>query len=40
MHLPEQTPSLLTKNEKVKDPEIVANGLQYYPTITENLNLP
>jgi hypothetical protein len=36
----EQIPSLLISNEKVKDPEEIANAFNtYFLTITENLKL-
>jgi hypothetical protein len=40
LHLTEQTPSLLTNNEKVKGPKTVANAFNnVFLTITESLNL-
>jgi hypothetical protein len=40
MHLSVQSPSLLINNEKVKDPEIVANDFNtFFLTIADNLNL-
>jgi hypothetical protein len=40
IHLTEQMPSLLTNNEKVKDPRTMAFAfINFFLTITESLNL-
>jgi hypothetical protein len=40
LHLTDQIPSLLINDEKLKDPEVIADAFStFFMTVTENLNL-